>query len=120
MQIVSWSLVAICKGAVRNKARFCTTRILIGILKGGFVADLVLWLSYFYTSKELPIRLVFLDISLTQIFTSLLAFGISRMCGIEGLAGWRWLFILESILTFLIGLRVCHAMAPLAVQKIQT
>ncbi|RKP29206.1 hypothetical protein METBISCDRAFT_31825 [Metschnikowia bicuspidata] len=91
MQIVSWSLVAICKGAV-------------------------LWLSYFYTSKELPIRLSSFWTSLTQIFTSLLAFGILRMRGIEGLAGWRWLFILEGIITFLIGLWVFHAMAPSAVQ----
>ncbi|EKD17151.1 allantoate permease [Drepanopeziza brunnea f. sp. 'multigermtubi' MB_m1] len=29
--------------------------------------------------------------------TSLLAFGILHMCGVLGLAGWRWLFLLEGL-----------------------
>lgn len=117
-QIVAWSIVAISQGAIKNKAGFYVTRVLIGMLEGGFIADLVLWLSYFYTSKELPIRLSFFwtSLSLTQIFTSLLAFGILRMRGVAGLAGWRWLFIIEGIITLLIGLWSFYAMVPSAVQ----
>jgi len=49
-------------------------------------------LSYFYTSKELPIRLSFFwtALDLTQIVTSIMAFGLLRMRGIHGLEGWRW------------------------------
>jgi len=36
-------------------------------------------------------------------FGGLLARGILEMRGVAGLAGWRWLFILEGILTFVIG-----------------
>lgn len=36
-------------------------------------------------------------------FGGLLARGILEMRGVGGLAGWRWLFILEGMLTFLIG-----------------
>ncbi|WPK27115.1 hypothetical protein PUMCH_004488 [Australozyma saopauloensis] len=117
-QIISWSVVAICQGAMTNKVGFYVCRVLIGLLEGGFIADLVLWLSYFYTSKELPIRLSFFwtSLSLTQIATSLLAFGILRMRGIGGLAGWRWLFIIEGIITLLIGVWSIYAMVPSALQ----
>lgn len=36
-------------------------------------------------------------------FGGLLARGILEMRGVGGLEGWRWLFILEGMLTFLIG-----------------
>lgn len=117
-QICAWSLVAISQGAITNKAGFYLTRVLIGMLEGGFIADLVLWLSYFYKSSELPFRLslFWASNSLTQIFTSLLAFGVLRMRGVAGLAGWRWLFILEGIITLGIGVWSFYAMVPSAVQ----
>jgi MFS family permease len=86
--------------------------------QGGFIPDLVLWLSYFYTSRELPIRLSFFwtALSITTIVTSLLAFGIFHMHGVAGIAGWRWLFLLEGLITFLIGVASFFLMPASAVQ----
>lgn len=69
------------------------------------LSDLVLWLSYFYTSRELPMRLGFFWTAnnLTSIATSLLAFALLHMDGIKGLAGWRWLFLLEGSVTLCVG-----------------
>lgn len=55
--------------------------------------DIVLWLTYFYKSNELPIRLAFFwtALSTSNILGSLLAAGILQMRGIAGLGGWRWL-----------------------------
>jgi hypothetical protein len=36
-------------------------------------------------------------------FGGLLARGILEMRGVAGLAGWRWIFILEGLLTFVVG-----------------
>lgn len=118
VQMICWSIVAICQAAMSNKTGFYITRVLIGLLEGGFIADLVLWLSYFYKSKELPIRLSYFwtSLSLTQILTSLLAFAILRMRGIHGMAGWRWLFIIEGIFTLAIGISAFYLMVPSAVQ----
>lgn len=70
-----------------------------------FPSDLVLWLSYFYTSRELPMRLGFFWTanSLTGIATSLLAFALLHMDGIKGLTGWRWLFLIEGLVTLSVG-----------------
>ena len=118
IQICAWSIVAMSQTALSGKASFFVTRALIGLLEGGFIADLVLWLSYFFTSKELPVRLSWFwtSLSLVQIGTSLLAFGILRMRGIAGMAGWRWLFLIEGIFTLLIGISSFYLMVPSAVQ----
>jgi hypothetical protein len=91
---------------------------LIGKTKGGFIPDLVLWLSYFYTSRELPIRLSFFwtSLSITTIFTSLIAFGIFRLHGVNGIAGWRWIFLLEGLITLLIGIASFFMMPASAAQ----
>jgi sugar phosphate permease len=41
--------------------------------------------------------------SLASAFSELLAAAIVNMDGIAGLAGWRWIFILEGIVTVLAG-----------------
>ena len=116
-QICAWSIVAMSQAALTNKAGFYITRCLIGVLEGGFIADLVLWLSYFFTSKELPIRLSWFwtTLSLVQIATSLMAFGILRL-HTWGWHGWQFLFLIEGGFTLLIGIASWFLMVPSAVQ----
>ncbi|PSK39973.1 hypothetical protein C7M61_001784 [Candidozyma pseudohaemuli] len=118
IQICSWCIVGMCQGAMHNRTGFLICRALIGMFQGGFIPDIVLWLSYFYKSGELPLRLSYFwtALALTQVITSLLAFAILRMRGIGGLTGWQWLFILEGAGTFLIGLWSFYMMVPSAVQ----
>lgn len=81
--------------------------LLLTRLKSSFklLSQTILYLSYYYTAAELTIRLSFFWVSLTttNIIGSLLAAGILQLRGRHGLAGWRWLFLLEGILTLLIG-----------------
>jgi hypothetical protein len=74
-------------------------------------------LSYFYTSKELPIRLSFFWTALdgTQIITSILAFGLLHMRGVHGIAGWRWLFLIEGLITLAVGVSAIFLMPSSAV-----
>jgi hypothetical protein len=82
----------------------------------------ILYLSYFYKSRELPIRLSFFWTSYitTQIVAAFLAYGILHLRGHSGLAGWRWygvlwaemfrvdgqirLFAIEGAVTAVIGI----------------
>lgn len=104
--MVSWSLVACMQAFLSGKSSFWATRALLGLIEGGFIPDVILYLSYFYTGKELPIRLSFFWTAYqsTSIVSAFLAYGILHMRGINGMAGWRWLFALEGLLTGLIGL----------------
>lgn len=106
IQMVSWSIVACTQSRLTGRSTFYATRALLGLIEGGFIPDVVLYLSYFYKSKELPLRLSFFwgaYIS-TFIISAFLAFGILHLRGVGGWAGWRWMFALEGGLTALIGL----------------
>jgi len=58
-----------------------------------------------YCRHEAQMRqaLFFSAASIAGAFSGLLAFGIAHMDGVGGLAGWRWIFILEGILTVLVA-----------------
>ncbi|OAA53938.1 Major facilitator superfamily domain, general substrate transporter [Niveomyces insectorum RCEF 264] len=117
-QMVIWSVVAISQCALTGRTTFLITRALLGVLEGGFIPDIVLWLSYFYTSRELPVRLSYFwtSLSVTGIVTSLLAFAIFHLDGVGGRAGWRWLFLIEGLITLAIGLAAFFLMPASAVQ----
>ena len=106
VQMVSWSLVASLQAFLSGRPSYFACRALLGLLEGGFIPDNILYLSYFYTSLELPIRLSFFWVAYqtTSIVSAFLAFGILHLRGHNGLAGWRWLFALEGMLTGIIGL----------------
>jgi MFS family permease len=42
--------------------------------------------------------------ALSGAFSGLLAAGISKMDGIGGYAGWRWIFIIEGLITVALGI----------------
>ncbi|KAL2871152.1 major facilitator superfamily domain-containing protein [Aspergillus lucknowensis] len=118
IQISLWSLVATSQSALQGRRSFFLTRSLLGILEGGFIPDIVLWLSYFYTSRELPTRLslFWTTLSVTEIFGSFVAFGVLHMRGVLGWGGWRWLFLIEGLLTLVIGLASFFKMPASAVE----
>lgn len=94
--MVIWSIVSASQAAMTNKSGFYACRSLLGLLEGGFIPDLVLWLSYFYTSGELPLRLSFFwtALDVTEVCMALLAFALLHLDGVSNLAGWRWLFLI--------------------------
>ncbi|KAF7347395.1 T-complex protein eta subunit [Mycena venus] len=114
-QMVCWSTVAFSQFWLRGRKTFLLTRFLLGFCEGGFIPDVVLYLSYFYTKKNVvPIRLAYFWVSnyVSHIVSAFLATGILRLRGVGGKAGWRYLFLLEGLLTLSIGLLSYIMMPP--------
>ncbi|CEJ92646.1 Putative Phthalate transporter [[Torrubiella] hemipterigena] len=105
IQMVSWSIVAAAQAALQGKTSFYVTRFLLGLIEGGFIPDVILYLSYFFTNAELPKRLSWFWTSYqsTQIVGAFLAYGILHLRGGTLGAGWRYMFLIEGALTGLIG-----------------
>lgn len=70
------------------------------------IPDTILFLSYFYKSKELPVRLGFFWTSYqsTSIVGAFLAFGFLHIRRSDGTGGWRYLFAYEGLITGIIGI----------------
>lgn len=58
-----------------------------------------LLLSCWYSRREqnLRVAIFFAGATLAGAFGGALAYGISKMDGIGGLEGWRWIFLLEGV-----------------------
>ena len=105
IQIIVWSFASGGQFFMHNKAGFYACRFFIGLFMGGFIPDSVLYLSYFYKTSEMPIRLAlfwFVD-SMSGVVASFIAYGVLHMRGVDGRAGWAWLFLIEALISLVIG-----------------
>ncbi|OOQ90669.1 tartrate transporter [Penicillium brasilianum] len=114
VQMVSWSLVAACQAFVKNRSTYFVLRALLGLLEGGFIPDTILFLSFWYKSKELPIRLSYFWVAYqaTTIVSAFLAFGFLHIRQADGTGGWRYLFAFEGLITGVIGIVAAFWMPP--------
>ncbi|KAK7704207.1 hypothetical protein SLS57_010590 [Botryosphaeria dothidea] len=104
--IIGWSAVIIGAAFVHNYAALLATRLLLGAFESGLFPCLTLYLSTFYQRTEQARRISYLFVAaaLSGSFGGLLAYGLTHLHGASGLAGWRWLFLVEGLISIVVGL----------------
>ena len=105
IQIIIWSICAGGQFFMQSRAGFFACRFFVGLFMGGFIPDSILYISYYYTSTEMPFRLSlfwFTDY-MSGVVASFIAYGVLHMNNIAGREGWRWLFLIEALISIVIG-----------------
>jgi MFS family permease len=103
-----WSIVIIGTGFMKNANQLYASRLLLGFFESGMFPCLALYLSTFYKREEQALRIAYLLVSaaLSGAFGGLFAFALLKMDGVGGLAGWRWLFIVEGCATVVVSVAI--------------
>ena len=81
-------------------------RFFLGVAEAGVFPGCFYLLSMWYRREEALRRfaIFFNSVTLAGAFGSLLASAIENMDGIQGHSGWRWIFIIEGLLTVVVGI----------------
>ncbi|EGG00864.1 uncharacterized protein MELLADRAFT_92950 [Melampsora larici-populina 98AG31] len=104
--VTIWGIVTTFQGFITSYSGLIATRFFLGLVEGGLFPGIVLYLSTFYTRRELQLRiaLFFSAASLSGAFSGLLAYGLICLDGVGGRPGWAWIFIVEGLFTLVCGI----------------
>ncbi|KAF2266179.1 MFS general substrate transporter [Lojkania enalia] len=103
--MVLWGISTIGMGLVNTFGGLVAMRVLLGFFEAGLFPGCVYLISMYYKRYELQWRLTlfFAASIIAGGFGGLFAYALAKMDGIAGYGGWRWIFIIEGILTTVIG-----------------
>jgi MFS family permease len=88
-------------GFTKDWKQMVVCRMLLGILEAGYFPGCVYLLSSWYVRYDVQKRfsVFYLIGCVASALAGILAFGLSQMAGIQGLGGWRWIFIMEGVVS---------------------
>ncbi|KAL9607014.1 MAG: hypothetical protein Q9204_009385 [Flavoplaca sp. TL-2023a] len=103
--MVAWGTVMTLMGVVQDFEGLLISRLFLGITEAGLYPGVAYYITMWYCRTEAQFRqaMFFSAASVAGAFSGLLAFGIAKMDGVGGYEGWRWIFILEGILTVVVA-----------------
>ncbi|EIM21219.1 transporter [Wallemia mellicola CBS 633.66] len=121
VMITVWGIILVSQSFVKNYGGLVTTRVcqkylnalmlttskvLLGVAESGLFPGAIYIISLYYPRQEQALRMGFLFSAcvLAGAFGGVLAYGLSQMRGIGGLPGWAWIFCIEGLASFVVGI----------------
>ncbi|KAM0793995.1 major facilitator superfamily domain-containing protein [Usnea florida] len=96
-----WGVACMCQGFVKSNSGLIACRFFLGLFEGGFVPGCAYLMSMYYKRHEFQKRfsLFWCAGLIAGAFSGLLAYALVHMGGERDYAGWRWIFIIEGLLS---------------------
>ncbi|KXJ96662.1 allantoate permease [Microdochium bolleyi] len=97
-----WGVISTAQAAARSYPGLVVARFFLGFSEAPFFPGAVFLMSSWYKRSELTRRMAwfYAGSSLANAFGGLIGAGVlSNLEGAHGIAGWRWLFIIEGVIT---------------------
>jgi len=118
--MISWGVIATSMMFVRTPLQFYALRFLLGIAEAGFFPGIVFYLSRWFpvVQQARALARFMTAVPISAALGNPLSAWLLRLDGLQGLAGWQWLFFLEGIPSVLLGFAVLAVLSddPLNVQ----
>ncbi|KAH8670149.1 putative pantothenate transporter [Tricladium varicosporioides] len=111
-----WVLVTFATAAVKTPHHLYACRFVVGFAEGTFYPAVHTVLGGWYTKRELAKRasIFFASAFVGSMFSGYLQAALyTGMNGAGGLAGWRWLFIFDGVITFPMALWAYYSLPDL-------
>ncbi len=103
--MISWGIVAVLMGFIHTATQFYWARFVLGAAEAGFFPGIIVYLSHWFRHEDRSKAVALFMAALP--FSNLIGSPLSGVIlGVNwlGLAGWRWLFIVEGIPAFIAGM----------------
>jgi MFS family permease len=101
----TWGAVAAGMSLVHTPMQLYVMRLLLGAAEAGFTPGIIYYLSCWYprSDRARAMSFFYIGAALASVVGLPLSGTLLGLNGIAGMAGWRWLFLLEGIPAFLLG-----------------
>ncbi|MFO7317788.1 MAG: MFS transporter [Bacilli bacterium] len=106
--MITWGIVVVLTGFAQSAAHLYILRFLLGVAEAGFFPGIILYLTYWFKENERSIATAVLIMALPigGLIGAPISTWIMDNIAWAGLAGWRWMFILEGIPAVILGVVV--------------
>jgi D-galactonate transporter len=96
--MISWGILAMLTGFIHSKNQFYLIRFLLGAAEAGFFPGIIVYFSHWFRYRDRAKAVAFLmaGISVSNIIGSPVSGWLMGFSWL-GLAGWRWMFIIEGV-----------------------
>ncbi|OTB17788.1 hypothetical protein K445DRAFT_315540 [Daldinia sp. EC12] len=100
-----FGLITMCTAFIQTWRQMIALRVLLGISMSGIYPGLTYLISTWYPRKEQQTRFAFLQTGEVIILAtgSIVNFGLNQLDGKGGIAGWRYMFLVQGLISIVIG-----------------
>ncbi|KAF2492178.1 MFS general substrate transporter [Lophium mytilinum] len=119
IMMFAWGLTVIGQGLTKSYAGLVACRTLEGIAEAAFVPGAAYLIGSYYKRNEFLKRyVIFFSAGIfAGAINGFLAYLFVKMDGIGGYSGWRWIFIMEGLITVLISFACIFSIVPFPEQS---
>jgi MFS family permease len=110
---VSWGAVSAAMMFVQDELTFYLLRLLLGATEAGLFPALMYMVTQWFAQKHrvTMVGLIYLAPCIAIVLGSPLGGALMELDGQAGLQGWQWMFLVEGVVTILVGVLVWFTLA---------
>lgn len=102
----AFGLLTLCTAFIQTWRQMIALRVLLGIAMSGIYPGLTYLISAWYPRREQQLRFAYLQSGEVIVLATgnIVNFGLNHLDGRAGLAGWRWMYLVQGLISCVLGI----------------